>query len=132
MKTTAFLLNTSSGPRVVEHGLADALNSGALAGAGVAALRLEPPAAGSPLFTARNRTVTPHLARAAQEGAREAAGNCHEQRGGVCGGERGEMILALLWLSMPSAAAQGPDDAVRRAEAHLADAAGATVEVEGG
>jgi hypothetical protein len=41
-------------------------------------------------------------------------------------------MLALLWLAMPWGAAQAFDAYVQRAEAHLARAAGATVEVNGG
>ena len=55
MKPSAFLLNTSRGPLVVDQDLADAPNAGMIAGAGVDILSLEPPAGGSPLLsTAEN------------------------------------------------------------------------------
>lgn len=62
MKKTAFLINTSRGPVVDEHALADALNAGQIAGAGLDVLRQEPPAADNPLLRAKNCYITPHIA----------------------------------------------------------------------
>jgi glycerate dehydrogenase len=67
MRPTAFLINTSRGPLIVERDLADALNAGRLAGAGLDVLAVEPPDAGSPLLDAKNCLLTPHIAWASRE-----------------------------------------------------------------
>jgi glycerate dehydrogenase len=62
MKSTALLVNTSRGPLIDEHALADALETGCIAGAGVDVLATEPPGKDNPLLTASNCYVTPHIA----------------------------------------------------------------------
>jgi glycerate dehydrogenase len=70
MKSTAFLINTSRGGLVKSEDLAEALNTGRIAGAALDVLEIEPPPAGSALLAARNCLITPHMAWATRE-ARE-------------------------------------------------------------
>jgi glycerate dehydrogenase len=62
MKPTAFLINTSRGPLVIERDLAEALRENRIAGAAVDVLATEPPAPDNPLLAAPRCLVTPHLA----------------------------------------------------------------------
>lgn len=61
MKRTAFLINTSRGQVIDEADLAEALNSGRIAGAGLDVLAKEPPEPDNPLLHARNVYITPHI-----------------------------------------------------------------------
>lgn len=70
MKSNAFLINTSRGGLVVESDLAEALNSGSIAGAAVDVVSKEPIAANNPLLQAKNCIITPHIAWAPIEARR--------------------------------------------------------------
>ncbi|MCH7870502.1 MAG: phosphoglycerate dehydrogenase [Planctomycetes bacterium] len=66
MKPTAILINCARGALIDEAALADALNEGRLGGAGIDVYAKEPPV-GSPLLSARNVVLTPHLAASTSE-----------------------------------------------------------------
>lgn len=77
MKDGAILLNTARGALVEEEALAQALASGKLRGAAVDVVTTEPINAGSPLLTAPNCIITPHMAWGATE-SRQRILDCTE------------------------------------------------------
>lgn len=67
MKPSAFLINTSRGALINEADLTEALTKSVLAGAAIDVLTAEPPTQSSPLLTAPNCIITPHIAWASFE-----------------------------------------------------------------
>ena len=67
MKPTAYLINTARGGIICEQDLANALNQNKLAGAGIDVLVQEPMSPDTPLKTAKNCLITPHIAWSAVE-----------------------------------------------------------------
>lgn len=68
MKLSAILINTARGPIVDSKALADALNSGKIAGAAVDVFEKEPPIPEDhPLLHAKNCIATPHVGFASNE-----------------------------------------------------------------
>lgn len=74
MKPTSVLINCARGPIVDSQALADALNEGRIAGAGIDVLEMEPPfPSDHPLLNAKNTIVTPHVAFASNEAMQKRA-----------------------------------------------------------
>ena len=67
MKKDAVIINTARGGFINESDLAEALNSGRIAGAALDVLSREPEAADDPLKNAKNAIITPHIAWATVE-----------------------------------------------------------------
>ncbi|MFI6106463.1 2-hydroxyacid dehydrogenase [Streptomyces sp. NPDC051310] len=67
LKPTAFVVNTSRGALIDQDALADALESGALAGAGIDVFDPEPPTPALRLLKAPNVVLSPHVAGVTRE-----------------------------------------------------------------
>ena len=67
MKPSAYLINTARGGFIVEQDLANALNNNKIAGYAADVVLSEPMSADSPLLTAKNCIITPHIAWAPLE-----------------------------------------------------------------
>ncbi|MCZ4336060.1 D-2-hydroxyacid dehydrogenase [Shewanella colwelliana] len=67
MKSSALLINTARGGLIDEPALAQALERGIIAAAGLDVLSTEPPSVNNPLLMASNVTITPHNAWATRE-----------------------------------------------------------------
>jgi glycerate dehydrogenase len=98
MKESAILINASRGGLIAENDLAEALNSGQLAGAVVDVVSTEPIAPDNPLLSAKNIAITPHLAWATQQARRRLLTSTAENIRAFLGGSPqnvvNEMYLA--------------------------------------
>lgn len=71
MKKEAVIVNTARGGIIDENALALALREGRIAGAGIDVFEEEPPSPSSPLLSAPNIVLSPHVAGMSQDSLRE-------------------------------------------------------------
>jgi phosphoglycerate dehydrogenase-like enzyme len=93
MKPTAYLVVVSRGGIVDENALAEALQEGKLAGAGLDVTEIEPLPAESPLWDVPNLIITPHTAGDSSEKERRCVEILKENLGRY---SRGETLLNLV------------------------------------
>jgi len=92
MKRTAYLVNCARGEIVQEAALAEALREGTIAGAALDVFEKEPPT-GSPVLTAPNLVLTPHLGASTHEAQARAGGIIAEQVLKVLRGEKPDFAV---------------------------------------
>lgn len=95
MKNTAFLINVARGPVVNQQALADALEKGEIAGAGLDVLEKEPMPASDPLLKIKDSTrliVTPHLAWASVEARERCVQVVHDNIAAFMKGEAQNVV----------------------------------------
>ena len=88
MKPTAVLVNTGRGPVVDEAALIEALQGGAIAGAGLDVTETEPLPPDSPLLQMDNVFLTPHLAGLTMEARQQALSFAAENANRLAAGEQ--------------------------------------------
>lgn len=97
MKKEAIILNLGRGPIIKEDDLAEALQSGMIAGAGLDVLCEEPMAKDNPLIPIKDSTkllITPHIAWATVEARQRCADEVYENIKAYFRGEKRNIVTA--------------------------------------
>lgn len=97
MKKSAILLNLGRGPIVNQEALADALEKGAIAGAGLDVLTVEPMEPDNPLLRIQDSTtliITPHIAWATVEARQRCADEVAENIRAFLKGEKRNVVTS--------------------------------------
>jgi phosphoglycerate dehydrogenase-like enzyme len=93
MKPGAVIVNTSRGGIIDEPALAEALQAGTIAGAGIDVFEAEPPAADHPLFALDNVVLAPHVAGVTEASMKHMALHCAEVIETILSGARPATLL---------------------------------------
>src|SRR5262249_2207729 len=96
MKPSAVLVNTARGGLVDEQPLAEALRSGAIAGAGLDVFSQEPAPPGHPMLGLKNVLLTPHTAGPTWESYPRRFANCYANIARVVGGDEPRWVIPEL------------------------------------
>jgi lactate dehydrogenase-like 2-hydroxyacid dehydrogenase len=95
MKNSAVLLNLGRGPIVNEEALADALEKGEIAAAGLDVIKVEPMLADNPLFRIKDSNkliITPHIAWATKEARKRCVDEVFENIRAYLRGEERNIV----------------------------------------
>ena len=93
MKHTAYLVNSSRGPVVVEQALIAALKAGKIAGAGIDVYEQEPLSVDNPLLSMENVICTPHVAGSSEIGWEIIRRRAGEEAARVLLGRRPDVVV---------------------------------------
>jgi D-3-phosphoglycerate dehydrogenase len=107
MKPTAYLVNVARGGLIDETALAAALEAGQIAGAAIDVFEAEPPA-GSPLLSAPNTVLTPHLGASTEEAQAKVAEEVVSQMLDVLAGRSARYVVNAPLVPAETAAALAP------------------------